>query len=230
MDELTTQEWLQRLFRVMSVPLYHLLVKYGVGVIAHGQNVVVYFKDSIPSAIAIKDFHGDLRLLDMELPEQSALTPEAQALLGKLPKEHLVHDLLTGHFISVYRFLSPLVASQTDVSEDTFYQLLAEQINAYQKAHPDYQERFKWFDLFRPKVERICLNNVRFDIGYQDNAERPLPKLGSDLANPIYQGLKKLQDIQNHNNELNIGADAHTGASLPITNLSKELSLWTQKI
>lgn len=224
-SDLTTQEWLQRLFRVMSVPLYHLLVKYGVGVIAHGQNVVVYFKDSIPSAIAIKDFHGDLRLLDMELPEQSALAPEAQALLGKLPKEHLVHDLLTGHFISVYRFLSPLVASQTDVSEDTFYQLLAEQINAYQKAHPDYQERFKWFDLFRPKVERICLNNVRFDIGYQDNAERPLPKLGSDLANPIYQGLKKLQPIQNHNSELNIGADAHTGASQPITNLSKELSL-----
>ncbi|AKE51683.1 IucA/IucC family protein [Kangiella geojedonensis] len=224
-SQLTTQEWLQQLFSVMSVPLYHLLVKYGVGVIAHGQNVVVYFKNAIPSAIAIKDFHGDLRLLDAELPEQAALAPEAKALLTKLPKEHLVHDLLTGHFISVYRFLSPLVAEQTEVAEETFYQLLAEQIDAYQQSQPQYSERFEWFDLFRPQVERICLNNVRFDIGYQDNAERPLPKLGSDLTNPIYLGLKALQETHHRDFETTIGVDANNNALQPITNSTKEYSL-----
>ena len=224
-SELTTTEWLQRLFSVMSIPLYHLLVKYGVGVIAHGQNVVVYFKQSVPYAIAIKDFHGDLRLLDTELPEQSALAPEAKNLLTKLPKEHLVHDLLTGHFISVYRFLSPLVAEQTEVSEASFYLLLAKQIDAYQQSQPQYAERFQWFDLFRPQVERICLNNVRFDIGYQDNAERPLPKLGSDLTNPIYLGLKALQATQHHNSETTIGVDAPNSALQPIKNLPKEYSL-----
>ena len=224
-SQLTTQEWLQQLFSVMSVPLYHLLVKYGVGVIAHGQNVVVYFNNAIPSAIAIKDFHGDLRLLDAELPEQAALAPEAKALLTKLPKEHLVHDLLTGHFISVYRFLAPLIAAQTDVSEKLFYQLLAERINRYQQSQPQYAERFEWFDLFRPQVERICLNNVRFDIGYQDNAERPLPKLGSDLTNPIYLGLKALQETHHRDCETTIGVDAHNNALQPITNLPKEYSL-----
>ena len=224
-SKLTTSEWLQRLFSVMSIPLYHLLVKYGVGVIAHGQNVVVYFKQSVPYAIAIKDFHGDLRLLDTELPEQSALAPEAKKLLTKLPKEHLVHDLLTGHFISVYRFLSPLVAEQTEVSEATFYQLLAGQIDAYQQSQPQYAERFQWFDLFRPQVERICLNNVRFDIGYQDNAERPLPKLGSHLTNPIYLGLKALQATQHHNSETTIGVDAPNSALQPIKNSPKEYSL-----
>ncbi|GEM_PF-90392 len=224
-SKLTTSEWLQRLFSVMSIPLYHLLVKYGVGVIAHGQNVVVYFKQSVPYAIAIKDFHGDLRLLDSELPEQSALAPEAKKLLTKLPKEHLVHDLLTGHFISVYRFLSPLVAEQTEVSEATFHQLLAGQIDAYQQSQPQYAERFQWFDLFRPQVERICLNNVRFDIGYQDNAERPLPKLGSHLTNPIYLGLQALQATQHHNSETTIGVDAPNSALQPIKNLPKEYSL-----
>lgn len=199
-SELSAAQWLQQLFKVMAVPLYHLLVKYGVGVIAHGQNVVIYFDQSTPCAIAIKDFHGDLRLLDAELPEQEALSTEAQSLLNKLPKEHLVHDLLTGHFISVYRFLAPLIAGQTEITEEYFYCLLAEQIWNYQQSQSQYADRFEWFNLFRPKVERICLNNVRFKIGYQDNAERPLPSLGSDLENPIFRGLKQWQKKHTQNN------------------------------
>lgn len=191
---LSTRQWLQQLFSIMSIPLYHLLVKYGVGVIAHGQNVVVYFNNSIPEAIAIKDFHGDLRLLDKSLPEQSGLAPDAENLLSKLPSEHLVHDLLTGHFISVYRFLSPLLQEQLGFSEQQFYQLLAQALTRYQSNHPQYAERFQWFDLFRPEVERVCLNKVRFKIGYEDNAERPLPELASPLKNPIYQGLIKYQE------------------------------------
>lgn len=183
---LSTDDWLQQLFEVMSVPLYHLMIKYGVGVIAHGQNVVVYLKNAIPHAIAIKDFHGDLRLLDQTLPEQAELNEEVQSLLTHLPKEHLIHDLLTGHFISVYRFLSPLIEEQTGFTEHQFYSLLAEVIANYQVALPEYAERFEWFDLFRPRIERICLNAVRFKIGYQDNAERPLPALAGNLENPLF--------------------------------------------
>ncbi|ACV27451.1 IucA/IucC family protein [Kangiella koreensis] len=188
---LSTAEWLQRLFEVMSVPLYHLMVKYGVGVIAHGQNVVVYLKNWIPQAIAIKDFHGDLRLLEQNIPEQSALAEDVKSLLTHLPKEHLVHDLLTGHFISVYRFLSPIVEQQLDFSEQDFYRLLAQVIADYQALYPQYAERFEWFNLLRPTIERICLNSVRFKIGYQDNAERPLPALAKDLNNPLHEALLK---------------------------------------
>lgn len=186
---LGTRDWLQKLFEVMSVPLYHLMVKYGVGVIAHGQNVVVYLNNWIPHAIAIKDFHGDLRLLDKSLAEQSDLAEDVKSLLTHLPKEHLIHDLLTGHFISVYRFLSPIVEEQLNFNEQGFYGLLAEVITDYQASYPQYAERFEWFDLFRPKIERICLNSVRFKIGYQDNTERPLPALAKALNNPLHEAL-----------------------------------------
>ncbi|MHC9511303.1 IucA/IucC family protein [Kangiella sp. M94] len=195
---LSTADWLQRLFEVMSVPLYHLMVKYGVGVIAHGQNVVVYLKNWVPHAIAIKDFHGDLRLLNERLTEQSDLAEDVKSLLTHLPKEHLIHDLLTGHFISVYRFLSPIAEEQLNFNEQEFYGLLADVIADYQASYPQYQERFEWFDLFRPKIERICLNSVRFKIGYQDNAERPLPALAKDLNNPLHEALLRsaAQDYQ----------------------------------
>lgn len=197
-SDLSAEAWLERLFEVMAVPLYHLLVKYGVGVIAHGQNVVVYFDKAVPKAVAIKDFHGDLRLIDpqtcdQQFTEQETLDPEAHQLLSKLPPEYLVHDLLTGHFISVYRFLSPLYAEQLNISEARFYELLASKLFDYQQQYPQYAERFKLFDLFKEKVERICLNKVRFVIGYEDNAERPLPTLASPMTNPIFKGLKAIQ-------------------------------------
>lgn len=209
---LSAEAWLEQLFAVMAVPLYHLLVKYGVGVIAHGQNVVVYFDNATPKAVAIKDFHGDLRLIDQqscdhEFTEQASLDAEARELLSKLPAEYLVHDLLTGHFISVYRFLSPLYAKQLNISEARFYELLASKLFDYQQQHPQYAERFKLFDLFKQKVERVCLNKVRFVIGYEDNAERPLPTLESPMTNPIFKGLQSIQianqyiSEENHNND-----------------------------
>lgn len=233
---LSAEAWLERLFEVMAIPLYHLLVKYGVGVIAHGQNVVVYFDNSIPKAVAIKDFHGDLRLIDQqacdqEFTEQATLDSEAHELLSKLPAEYLVHDLLTGHFISVYRFLSPLYADQLNVSETRFYELLASKLFNYQQQHPQYAERFKLFDLFKKKVERICLNKVRFVVGYEDNAERPLPSLASPMTNPIYKGLQAIQRAtqsasqENNNNDSN---NQHSSLNTNIVNDSSETVLTIQ--
>lgn len=205
---LTAEQWLRQLFKIMSVPLYHLMIKYGVGVIAHGQNVVVYFDKGTPTAIAIKDFHGDLRLLDETLAEQSELATEDKQLLTQLPAEYLVHDLLTGHFISVYRFLSPLFEQQLELPEQRFYQLLAECLDDYRQQYPEYSERFQRFDLFKAKVERVCLNKVRFDIGYQDNAERPLPSLATPMANPMYQGLNDYRQSSINKNSLNSSINA----------------------
>ncbi|WP_223670276.1 IucA/IucC family protein [Kangiella shandongensis] len=205
---LTAEQWLQQLFKIMSVPLYHLMIKYGVGVIAHGQNVVAYFDKGIPTAIAIKDFHGDLRLLDKMLPEQSELAAEAKQLLTKLPSEYLLHDLLTGHFVSVYRFLSPLFEQQLNLTEQRFYQLLAESLEDYRQQYPQYKKRFQRLDLFKEKIERVCLNKVRFDIGYQDNTERPLPSLATPLENPIHQGLKDYRQESINKSSLNSSRNA----------------------
>lgn len=54
-----------------SSPFYHLLCRYGVALIAHGQNVTLVMKDAIPQRILLKDFQGDMRLVDEDFPAGS---------------------------------------------------------------------------------------------------------------------------------------------------------------
>ncbi|WP_341503409.1 IucA/IucC family protein [Gallaecimonas sp. GXIMD4217] len=196
---LTAEAWLERLFEVATVPLYHLMCRYGVGLVAHGQNLAVILKDHVPVRAAIKDFHGDLRLWSGALgPDDAAVSPCAASLAGlpdsvlpqltQLPAAYLVHDLITGHMVTTLRFISPLLERELGFTEADFYALLARVLRRYQARQPALAERFKAFDLFTPTLARICLNKVRYRIGYDDSAERPLPALGTPLPNPLVNG------------------------------------------
>lgn len=46
---LDAETWLTQLFRVVVVPLYHLLCRYGVALIAHGQNITLAMKEGYHS-------------------------------------------------------------------------------------------------------------------------------------------------------------------------------------
>ena len=181
---LSTDEWLQQLFDKVVVPLYHLQCRYGVGLVAHGQNITLVLKDWKPARVALKDFQGDLRLTETDYPEQEGLSQDVKDILGRLPEKYLVHDLLTGHFVTVLRFISTVLAEQ-NYPEERFYQILGSTLQQYMGEHPELKNRFALFDLFTPKIERICLHRVRFKLGYDDSAERPVPALGTPLNNPI---------------------------------------------
>ncbi len=181
---LTTEQWLQKLFDTVVIPLYHLLCKYGVGLVAHGQNITLVLHNNQPVKVALKDFQGDLRLIDQSFPELDTLNDYARLVTTRLPAAHLIHDLQTGHFVTVLRFISAALAEK-GFAEQRFYQLLGETLQSYMNNHPELAERFQLFDLFTPEIARICLNRVRFKIGYRDNSERPLPELGTPLKNPL---------------------------------------------
>jgi aerobactin synthase len=182
---LSTRNWLARLFDRVTIPLYHLLCRYGIGMVAHGQNLGLILSDWQPQRVVIKDFHGDLRAAESPLPERQGVPGDILAGLTRLPPAHLLHDLYTGHLVTTLRFISPLVEEQCGLTERAFYQLLAERMVAYQQQHPELKESFRQFDLLRPEMERVCINRVRFRIGYADDAERPLPELGQPLNNPL---------------------------------------------
>jgi aerobactin synthase len=182
---LSTRDWLGLLFDRVTVPLYHLMCRYGIGMVAHGQNLGLILRDWQPQRVVIKDFHGDLRAAESPLPEQQGVPTDILAGLTRLPPRHLLHDLYTGHLVTTLRFISPLVEQQCGLAESDFYQLLTERLFSYQQAHPELEDRFRQFDLLRPEMERVCINRVRFRIGYADDAERPLPELGQPLKNPL---------------------------------------------
>lgn len=183
---LTHEAWLARLFDAVVLPLYHFLCRYGVGFIAHGQNITVLLDGAVPCGVALKDLQGDVDLVDQAFPEAADLAPAIREALLKRPAAHLLQHLQTGHFASVLRFLSDALASHDRFPEIEFYGVLVRCLRLYQARHPDLAERFELFDLFTPKVPRICINRVRLAIGYGDANRRPVPSLGSELDNPLH--------------------------------------------
>jgi len=183
---LSVQTWLTKLFDSTVIPLYHLICQYGIGLVSHGQNLTLLMQHHVPAGLAIKDFHGDLRIIDEDFAEHSALPDLVAQQLTKLPAQYLLHDLYTGHFVTVLRFVSPHLADELNFSEQDFYQLLAQRIVHYQAQFPQLRARFEKFNLLAETMEKVCINRVRFNVGYQDTSERLLPVLGTPINNPLF--------------------------------------------
>lgn len=187
-SQLTAQEWLEAYTQAVIIPLYHLQLKYGLGFVSHGQNVVLKLVNGVPSGLILKDFHGDFRLSTEHLPIHQELFPGAIDHLTRLPGEHLIHDLYTGHFVSVLRFLSHALSEAMVITEEQFYRTIAQEIEAYEAGLSPRPRQ--GVSLLSATFQRILVNKVRFVIGYGDSAQRPLPMLGSDLRNPLSLGVR----------------------------------------
>ncbi|MDR3104960.1 MAG: aerobactin synthase IucC [Yokenella regensburgei] len=182
---LNAEAWLTQMFSAVVLPFYHLLCRYGVALIAHGQNVTLVMKDHVPQRILLKDFQGDMRLVDINFPEADTLPQPVKDVTARLSADYIIHDLQTGHFVTVLRFISRLT-EQCGVSEKRFYQLLACVLERYMAQHPQMAERFALFDLFKPQIIRVILNPVKLTFSEHDGGSRMLPNYLTDLDNPLY--------------------------------------------
>jgi aerobactin synthase len=143
----------------------------------------------------VKDLQGDLRLVQDDLPELASLSSVVKKRLTRLPPHYLIHDLQTGHLITVLRFVSATLQEAMEFPEEGFYQILSVCLQKYQESQPGLAERFRTRPLLEPTMVRVLINRVRFQIGYADSAERPLPTLGTDLRNPLYPQPSGVQDV-----------------------------------
>ncbi len=181
---LSAEAWLTKMFEAVVIPFYHLMCRYGVALIAHGQNITLVMQEHIPQRIMLKDFQGDMRLLDQDFPEAASLPQQVKDVTVRLSADYLIHDLQTGHFVTVLRFISRLT-EQCGVSETRFYQLLAGVLQSYMALHPQMAERFALFDLFKPQIIRVVLNPVKLTFS-DGSGSRLLPNYLTDLDNPLY--------------------------------------------
>ncbi|MBV7262403.1 IucA/IucC family siderophore biosynthesis protein [Photobacterium sp. WH24] len=181
---LSVEAWLTKLFDAVVIPFYHLLTKYGVSLIAHGQNITIVMENFAPKRILLKDFQGDMRLVERDLPEQDSLDPMVKAVTVRLPEELIIHDLQTGHFVTVLRFISPLV-EKLGFTEQQFYRLLGDRIGEHISQHPELEERYERLDLFKPRILRIGLNLAKFRHSTDSSASRMLPDMDDMLDNPL---------------------------------------------
>lgn len=185
------QEWLKQYFSVVILPLYHLQLKYGLGLVSHGQNIILKMKDFRPHSVILKDFQGDLRLAQNSVLLDRQDFKEIAAKLDKLPAHYLIHDLMTGHLVTVLRFVSEVMQESDGLPEIEFYEILASVLSEYLEGKTIDPE----LNFLNESVHRVLLNKVRFKIGYGDSSERLKPMVGRDLVSPVYLGLKHKEAV-----------------------------------
>jgi len=176
---LSARDWIKRYFEVVVLPLYHLQNEHGIGLVSHGQNTILVLEGSIPVRLIIKDFHGDLRIAD----NSKHLEHNGFDSLDKLPPQHLIHDLYTGHFISVLRYLSRVMDQYSLLGEEDFYGILSDVVQSY---HRNFSVNPN-IDLLKENFEKILVNKIRFKVGYDETAQRLKPELGNLILNPLFQ-------------------------------------------
>jgi siderophore synthetase component len=180
--------WLRHLFAALLPPLLHFLYRYGTVFSPHGENAIVVFDDDdVPVRLAVKDFVDDVNVSARALPEHDAMPSGVREVLLTEEPSFLPQFIHSGLFAGVFRYLSPLCEEQLGVAEDVFWTLVREEVRRYHRRFPKLKERFALFDLFTPRIDRLCLNRNRMHAdGYRDRAERPHAAVHGTVANPLY--------------------------------------------
>ncbi|MHA6798363.1 IucA/IucC family protein [Bounagaea algeriensis] len=184
---LDAQDWLRHLFHALMPPLLHFLYHYGVVFSPHGENTIfVCDENDVPTRLAVKDFVDDVNISETPLPELSGMPADVDDALLREPPEMLRQFVQSGLFVGHFRYFAPLVEEHLGVSESAFWTLLREEVLDYQRNFPELAERFEMFNLFTPRIDRLCLNRNRLLLdAYRDRPERPHAAVHGTVPNPL---------------------------------------------
>ncbi|MFB5661919.1 IucA/IucC family protein [Alteribacillus sp. HJP-4] len=184
---LSPEEWIQKLCAAILPPLLHYLYQYGTVFSPHGQNTIVSLKDYVPHRLIMKDFVDDVNISDQPLPELTDVPDDLKRVLRSEGPEGLVQFIFTGLFICHFRYLADILDEADLVYEKDFWSFTAQSIEAYQQQFPESADRFELFNLFRPKMTKLCLNRNRMlDYGYADGDDRPHASEHGTVDNALF--------------------------------------------
>jgi siderophore synthetase component len=175
--------WVRRLLEVSVPPVVHLLLRHGVALEAHAQNMVLLHVRGEPRRIALKDFHDGIRFSPAHLaaPERRPAlhaTPAAHSRINRnsyleteAPEEvrDFVHDAF--FFINLAE-LALFLAEHLGYDERRFWAHVREILAAHRQRFPELRERCSLFDLEAPIIQVEQLTKRRL---YPDTELRVHP-------------------------------------------------------
>jgi len=116
------------------------------------------------------------------------LSEKVQRLSVFVPEELKTLSIFTDFFDLIFRYMFHILVEHGGYSEYQFWQLVAECVLDYQRAHPELADKFERHDLFAPEFIRSCLNRLQLGNNQQmiDLADpaKNLKFVGT-LKNPI---------------------------------------------
>ncbi|AUQ60865.1 Siderophore synthetase component (plasmid) [Phaeobacter inhibens] len=165
--------WLAQLIETAVLPVWHLMVAHGIGLEAHGQNLILQHDNGWPTGLIARDFHDGVEYVDTLL-SQPALCPDLAAIdpafASAEPDQfhalscadglrELVMDTL---FVFNLADLSDLMQRQFDLPESRFWQRLRARLDRYAADHGQAQ-RMAALAPFAPQIHAESLITRKID-------------------------------------------------------------------
>ncbi len=183
---LSTDDWLRSYLKSYLSPLLHCFYKYDLVFMPHGENLILVTENGVPVKALLKDITEEAVILnpDFELPEN------LKRMYAPVAEDVKLLSIFIDVFDGFFRFLSHILVSHLNYSEDRFWGLVAENILTYQQKYPEMQEKFEQYDLFAPEFKLSCLNRLQLNNHKQmidlDDPTVLLQFVGT-LENPVAQ-------------------------------------------
>ena len=181
---LDAPQWLRRYLRAYLAPLLHCFYAHDLVFMPHGENLILVMKDHVPVRAIMKDIAEESAILD----KHAQLPGHVQRLALDVPDDQKLLAIFIDVFDGFFRFLSQVLVDSGTCGEDTFWQLVAECVAGYQRAHPQYRAKFDAHDMFAPEFLHSCLNRLQLANNQQMvNLADPAGsmKMAGHLPNPI---------------------------------------------
>ncbi|WP_312398982.1 IucA/IucC family siderophore biosynthesis protein [Sphingobacterium sp.] len=183
-------EWLSAYFHCYLSPLLHCFYKWDMVFMPHGENLILVLEDHIPVRAIMKDIGEEVSLLNTDLP-----VPEvAERLKVTVTEENKTLPLFTQVFDSIFRFVAAILVEQANYPEEAFWKNVADCVQAYQQAHPEFNAAYERYDFFVDSFHSDALNRMQLRNNRQLR-DRKDPYNGRTnvgiLINPIAQFKKQ---------------------------------------
>ncbi|GFE51073.1 siderophore biosynthesis protein [Roseobacter cerasinus] len=156
------ERWLDQLLRVSVLPVWHLMIAHGIGLEAHGQNLLLEHDGGWPTGLVARDFHESLEYVP-ELLSHPDLLPDLSAIdpvYANAPPDRF-HRMSTAEalrelvvdtlFIYNLADLSALLHGHYGLPEAEFWRRVRRLLDTHANRH-GLQARQRLFDPFAPRI------------------------------------------------------------------------------
>ncbi|MEH0152841.1 IucA/IucC family siderophore biosynthesis protein [Limibacter armeniacum] len=178
-DEAT---WIRSYLSSYLAPLLHCFYAYDLVFMPHGENIILILEDNLPVGMFMKDITEEV----VTFRPNENYPDKVQRLVVEAEDEVKVLSIATDVFDCFFRFLGQVIVAHCEMTERTFWELVADCIVTYQQLHPEFEEKYKSCDLFADSFIRSCLNRLQLN-----NHKQMV-----DLSNPV-NGLQFIGRIDN---------------------------------
>jgi siderophore synthetase component len=193
------QRWLARLIEVVVIPVWHLLVRHGIALETHAQNMTLLHDNGWPQQLVLRDFHESLEFVSTFLaapalqPDFASLHPDycqgADDRYYWMSSIEALRELLVDTlFVYNLAELAFLLEQQFAYPEALFWLRIDEALSRYAKTAKGWSARLAQLDLHQAQIQTESL--LRKKLSGQPGSE-----FHHSITNPLHQSRHGASDV-----------------------------------